>query len=329
MPDAEEAYSPGYSEGPFDPRIERQLVALKESFTTDWAAFSARAPDPLWHYTDAEGFRGIVTNGTFRFSHTRLLNDPTEIVQGWSLVISELEAEIASQEHLSEFYTMTRDVADQVHSTYHYFIFSLSAREDSLSQWRAYGSGGSGYSLGLASGQLGRERQDGDFALVRLIYGEKDHRKIIHAAIKRTRYFFQRIIALNPSKQDQAGIVHRANVSLAHYLMRVSLLFKDSSFEDEQEWRLVVGYSPNGGAVEEQMLKTVLFRCAGGLVRPYFDFDFRYEGDEEGGRLLPLRVVRYGPTLRPTSTEFSIRFLLDRRAYIATKIKKSDVPLEA
>jgi hypothetical protein len=109
--------------------------------------------------------------------------------------------------------------------------------------------------------------------------------------------------------------------------MRLALLAKDASFEDEKEWRLVVGYSPKGGVNDVQMLKKVSFRASGGLVRPYFDFDFRYEGDEPDKRL-PLRVVRYGPTLRPTSTELSIRFVLDQNGYTAAAIKKSDVPLE-
>lgn len=110
--------------------------------------------------------------------------------------------------------------------------------------------------------------------------------------------------------------------------MRVSLLAKHESFTDEQEWRLVVGYSPKGGPTDVKMLKAAAYRASGGLVRPYLDFDFRYEGDEPD-RVLPLRKVWYGPTLRPKSTELSIRFVLDQKGYAGVTIQKSDVPLES
>jgi hypothetical protein len=325
--DEEEIDYENYSEGPFDPKIETPLVALGESFEKYWKAFSAGRPDLLWHYTNADGFQGIVTNGTFRFSHARLLNDTTEVALGWQRVTEELEAEIARQVHLEEFYTMTKVVATSVHSNYHYFVFSLSAREDSLSQWRAYGSGGAGYSLGFATGKLDQKRTDGEFFLVKLEYDEKQHRKIIRAAIKRTRAFFNEMNRLNPPKQHQLGIIHRANVFLSQYLMRVSLLAKDASFEDEKEWRMVVGYSPQGGTTDAKMLKKTSYRAGGGLVRPYHDLDFRYEG-EDPDRILPLRKVWYGPTLRPKSTELSIRFVLDQKGYPGVTIRKSDVPLE-
>src|SRR5258706_6810887 len=123
-----------------DPKIEAEIEQLRTTFHQWWLPWSAEQPNWLWHYTDTEGFRAIITNGTLRLSHSRLLNDATESALGWSRVTSELDAEIASQVPLREFFTMTKDVASDVHGSYHYFVFSLSERDDSLSQWRAYGS---------------------------------------------------------------------------------------------------------------------------------------------------------------------------------------------
>jgi hypothetical protein len=222
---------------------------------------------------------------------------------------------------------MTRVVATSVHNEYHYFVFSLSEREDSLSQWRAYGSAGAGYSLGFNTKLLDQKRLDGDFYLVKLEYDEQDHRKVIRAGIRRTRAFFNRIISLNPPQSTRLGIMHRANVALAEYLMRVSLLAKDESFEDEQEWRLVVGYSRASGAADIKMLDSACHRISGGLVRPFLDFDFRYDGDD-ANRVLPLKKVWYGPTLRPKSTELSMRFLLNQKGYPTVVVEQSRVPLE-
>ncbi|MGA8807402.1 MAG: DUF2971 domain-containing protein [Thermoanaerobaculia bacterium] len=311
-----------------DPAIESEIDQLGKTFYQWWLPWSAGQPNSLWHYTDAEGFRAIITNGTLRLSHSRLLNDSTESALGWSRVTSELDTEIASQVHLSEFFKMTKAVANDVHNAYHYFIFSLSERDDSLSQWRAYGSGGTGYSLCFDGRALAEERRDGDFMVVRLVYDEKRHRRLIREAIDHTRAVFQKIIARNPDKKDQPGIAHRVNVHLAQHLMRVSLLAKDASFEDEKECRLIVGYSPKSGQKDVDMLKNVGFRSAGGIARPYFDFDFRTQG-EEPDKTLPLVAVRYGPSLQPVTTEFSARFLLDQKGYREINVLKSSVPLQA
>jgi hypothetical protein len=311
-----------------DPKIEAEIEQLGKTFYESWLPWSSGQPENLWHYTDTEGFRAIITNGTLRLSHSRLLNDSTETALGWARVTSELDTEIASQVHLSEFFKMTKAVAGDVHGAYHYFVFSLSERDDSLSQWRAYGSGGAGYALCLDGRKLAEERTDGDFMVVRLIYGEQDHRRLIRDAIDHTRTVFQKIIARNPTKKDQPGIAHRVNVHLAQHLMRVSLLAKDASFEDEKEWRLVVGYSPKGVQKDIDTLKKVSFRSSGGIARPYFDFDFKTQG-EDPEKTLPLRSVRYGPSLQPITTEFSARFLLDQKGYSKIKVLKSSVPLQA
>jgi hypothetical protein len=321
-------WKPGYTEGPFDERTEAVLKKLQADLEQDWAATTADPPDVLWHYTDAEGFRSIVTNGNFRFSHARVLNDPTEIALGWSRVTSELDAEILREVHLREFFTMTKTVAGGVHAKYHYFIFSLSERDDSLSQWRAYGSAGSGYALGFPTNKIGKAREDGEFYLARLVYKEDRQRALVRAAILRTRAAFNEILEQPIPPDHQPGIIHRANVSLSQYLLRISLLFKDASFEDESEWRLIVGYSAGGGDQDVEMMKRIDFRSSGGLAKPFIDFDFRYDGDAKPP-ILPLRFVRYGPTLRPTATDFSATFFLAQKGYSGVPVQRSDVPLEA
>src|ERR1043166_7676882 len=79
-----------------DPKIEAEIVQRGKTFYKWWLPWSSGQPEDLWHYTDTEGFRAIITNGTLRLSHSRLLNDSTETALGWSRVTSELDTEIAS-----------------------------------------------------------------------------------------------------------------------------------------------------------------------------------------------------------------------------------------
>jgi hypothetical protein len=317
-----------YVLGPFDEPIEVLLSELSLAFTRRWDELRTHVPpEILWHYSGAEGFRAILTFGTLRLSHSRMLNDPTEHAYAWAAISELLDREIAAQDRLTNFFEMTRAVAGDVYAKYHYFIFCLSERSDSLSQWRAYGSGGAGYSLGFASAGLARERDDGEFSLVRLTYDEQHQRALIAAGVQEVRDFFAKLFKLTIPRGAQPGILHRANVLLSQYLLRIALLFKHPSFEDEAEWRLVVGYSEQSGQKDVAMLDKVQFRSDAGLVKAFLDFDFATE-EHDNRRCVPLRRVMYGPTLRPVATGFSIEFFLRRRGYSHVSVDKSKVPLE-
>jgi hypothetical protein len=122
-----------YSIGPFDERIEGLLDELSTELLRRWNELHAKPPEVLWHYTDGEGFRSILKHGTLRFSHSQLMNDPTEHAFGWSRVTEALDREIAHHDQLEQFFGMTTAVGSQVHGNYHYFIFCMSERADSLS----------------------------------------------------------------------------------------------------------------------------------------------------------------------------------------------------
>src|SRR5437763_126413 len=98
-----------YSLGPFDDAIEALLNELSLAFTRRWNELRTHVPpDILWHYSGAEGFRAILTFGTLRLSHSRMLNDPTEHAYAWSAISEVLDREIALQDRLKDFFEMTR-----------------------------------------------------------------------------------------------------------------------------------------------------------------------------------------------------------------------------
>src|SRR5438046_2587440 len=102
--------SDDYSLGPFDERIDKLLEALHARLLEKWNSLRAEPPEPLWHYTDADGFRAIITSEALRFSHSRLMNDATEHAFGWSRVVEALTREIGKHDRLEQFFTMTNAV---------------------------------------------------------------------------------------------------------------------------------------------------------------------------------------------------------------------------
>lgn len=113
-------------------------------------------PELIYHYTNASGLLGILDKGCLWCTHIRYLNDSQEFLHGLTIyrqVLTEL-ADAQSGDRLSVQFARTalfrlggenmenRLLADAVR----YFVASFSARNDDLSQWRAYGG-----TVGLAS----------------------------------------------------------------------------------------------------------------------------------------------------------------------------------
>src|SRR5690349_5290875 len=120
--------------------------------TTGWSEnFVAGDPQtkPLFHYTDAVGFSGIVQERVIRATHFEFLNDSEETRLGERTIKNALEwlaqheggpaARLASR-LCDDWHTALTDVADV-------YVASFCEDGDTLSQWRAYAQDGAGYSI--------------------------------------------------------------------------------------------------------------------------------------------------------------------------------------
>ena len=312
-----------YSLGPFSDRTERLLTQLEQTLEVAHS-HTKHLPTELWHYTSADGIRAIIDTGRIRLSHARFLNDPTEVVFGWDVVRDALDAAIAAATNLKPFFEMTREVAGDVYHKTHYFTFCLSARPDSLSQWRAYGGGGEGYSLGFDSGRiLTTTEPDVTCVLARMRYADEDRKALLQLGLNAAKKFFAKLLRDEVAQPERLGIAHRANVLLSKFMMVAALSFKNPSFEDEQEWRLVAGLHRDEPSAEP-LLREVAFRSGASIVKPYLDLPLKPET-----KRLPIAKIMFGPTLRPALTQESLEFFLARRGYSDVPVEKSNVPLQA
>ena len=98
-------------------------------------AFRDPLEQPIYHYTSAEGFRGIVDSGEIWLTNAAFVNDTTEFRLFWEQAVPVLKQERRPNEwikkHLEDYGPSGNDV---------YYIASFSEQEDSLQQYRAYGS---------------------------------------------------------------------------------------------------------------------------------------------------------------------------------------------
>lgn len=231
-------------------------------------------PENLYHYTDQNGFLGILNNNELWATKILYLNDNLEFKLALDIADEILNKKIKKPRNenernvigmiLSEMFMAGRDRV---------YVCSFSENGDLLSQWRGYSKGMAGYSLRFDGLNLTHIANNKDFELSRCIYDEAEQVKVISNAIdiilNKYNFIFEH---LNLSLEDRAifsgsklqTIAGEINDKLIH----IFPLMKDKSFKEEMEWRLI--------SREPKNSDNLYFRPGNSTLIPYLKF-----GDKE------------------------------------------------
>jgi hypothetical protein len=114
---------------------------------------------PLYHYTTWAGLEGIITAQQFWFTHYQHLNDNTELEFGMDVAKAVLAEVGLRMPKVKIFLDMVADLfsAENMTSTFEFYIASFSRNRDDLHQWRHYAQNGQGFAIGLAPHLFGIE----------------------------------------------------------------------------------------------------------------------------------------------------------------------------
>ena len=112
-----------------------------------------RDPPPiLYHYTTQQGLLGIINDKEIWATHTQYLNDVREFHQATELMRKELWSmlnESPVPENAAILRHMQRALGKAI-ETANVCVCSFSGKGDSLSQWKSYGGGTSGFAIGFS-----------------------------------------------------------------------------------------------------------------------------------------------------------------------------------
>ncbi len=144
------------------------------------AHLAERPPTRLYHYTSADGLKGIMKSRTLFATNIMFMNDLTEVDH-----LLEHVENLQSHSHAQD--TDRRRFIESITSTMHSaarrrYISSLSALSNSLSQWRGYCLGG-GYAIGLPSKQLQLMASQQGYTLCKCIYDDSQKRNIVNEVV--------------------------------------------------------------------------------------------------------------------------------------------------
>ena len=230
----------------------------------------------IFHYTSTETLLNILSrrhdkehlnknkdNVCFRATHAKFLNDPTEYEFALTLLEKSLlkyEKENPGKNGVSQIFT--KDSKSDLISLApgEPFLFSLAEHSDNLSMWRAYGTDGSGVSIGLDKKMLNEYANAKDIyntSFIQCSYG-------LNKNISRLTTFWSTLYDNMPLYIQKRAIEGRDFQKFLRILEHCFSI-KSEAYKEENEWRL---------CTNEAFKKNIKYRIRSGLIIPYIEHYF-------------------------------------------------------
>jgi hypothetical protein len=296
----------------------------------------------LHHYTSATGLLGIAKDRGFWATHSAFLNDSSESNHYVALARECIEINM-QKSNLPEDERILLEIlvrnnplryySDLLPNGSNVFTVSFSEQGDQLSQWRAYCREG-GYSVGYSLSYLRAVASAQGFYIGRCEYDPAAKQRIVESLIKSALGKYREDLSVNGNKAStsfsgnsaEARVLQLFHRSLHYY----GPLLKHESFEEEQEWRAVIGPLPTATAYgySEEMIsdtwKVLKFRGGASVVIPYCLFYFEHESVPPEGA----HSVIAGPSRMKKRGEHIIRALVRNKFGANVSYKVSSTPFE-
>ncbi len=254
------------------------------------------APPEVYHYCSTEGLFGILDSRSLWATDLFCLNDTSEFSYAIDLAKHCVPVNCYLRPHLKSPASLIESFR-----TAHTHVACFSADDDLLSQWRAYGSSGHGFALGLRPNELLQHgRNNNMFALHRVVYEKEEQEKAICDFVDTCIITRGRFLSIGDGEYWLDCLMLLLNL-----LMR----FKHPKFSEEAEWRLFLT------GVSNADLK---FRVIHGSIIPYVKVDFP---------LSAVASVRVGPTSNTDLTGVPLKMFLEATGLSGIEPQISQIPL--
>jgi hypothetical protein len=303
----------------------------------------SRLPEVLYHYTNMTGFQGILDSGMVWATHIAYMNDVSEyrhaVVESGK-ISGELKRS-ESQSAKIKFYECMEGLLQPTNMRMQdyppIFIACFSEAEDNLSQWRAYGGGEGGISLGFDMEFL-QERIKDSAWLAPVIYNQQDQQQLIKEFLKVSANLY--VKHASEAEDFRQEFFEMWYLNWRMFASQLAPFFKNPAFDDEKEWRIIL-------PMDVSLLRFLFFRPTESVVIPTIKLrlgeaqralnhsgeDAEAQaggGDTEGAHpdKLPLKRIWIGPNKSMSLAQFGACCLLEKHGYELDEdaIKESTVP---
>jgi hypothetical protein len=215
--------------------------------------FSYTPHSTLYHYTTLSGLLGIVSSKVLWASDVRYMNDAAELRYTLDLLTEAIQTRIrwgngkaCLLEHFSDW------IIDRLNQGHMLFAASFRANGNLLSQWRGYSTVGKGVSLGFHPAHISHWADEQAFQVGRCIYDLEQQQRLVLQAV-------DAVCQMNLPEDQLFAAVETD-------LLRLAVLLKHPSFQEEEEWRVVLP------VVHHEFDARIKFREGSAMLKPYTEF---------------------------------------------------------
>lgn len=243
---------------------------------------SANPRPRLFHYTTLAGYLGIVSQKAIWATNIHYLNDSEEFSYGLRYLTEELASEAGHADPTEKVVLLRAIELVEIYRQGFVYTVSFAEDDDLLSQWRGY-SGGGGICLGFVVSDLQKIAARAEFRLIRCIYEQSQKALLAKEFVANWLAAIRVKVVLSDHDVDQS-----AHELVTRY-QQLACAFKDPSFREENEWRLVSKFVP----LDHPSVKV---RCTATMLVPYFEVSLDLDPKGERGSNIGIDSIVVGPS---------------------------------
>ena len=259
-------------------------------------------PSVLFHYTTQAGLLGILATDSIWATKIHYLNDSSEYLLALDLAANLLKT-LLTGEHSKTKKRKIQCLLDNLKTIarMNVCVCSFSAKQDLLSQWRAYSGQPGGYSVGFNTNLIQKEGQTQGFLLAECIYDANEQKRLVEELVTNSLAIDFNIAPsrIDP-KRPRTMIALATGGSFAMDIAKLAPIIKSNAFFEEQEWRLI---STAGISVDNMS-----FRPGQSMLTPYVPVQLDITKSN------CLTSVTVGPTPHTELAKLATQNLLARRS---------------
>ncbi|MEM5425095.1 DUF2971 domain-containing protein [Paraburkholderia ferrariae] len=314
---------------PYNPKapdilLHEHWLAVRERFLARHEKALADV-GTLYHYTTADGLKSILASRDFWATSITHLNDSSELEYGLNLFLHRVAK--LKDERKNEAVSQFAAAIDERFKfptglLFPAYVVCFCENGNLLSQWRGYGSGGGGYSIGL-SPAVGATLEgksmtldQGILHLRQVIYDTSEQAALLDELLHGLVPVLEQCGASMHPEQFRVEVMEAVIIDLQMHLADLLPCFKSHTFSEEQEWRYIYFAS-------REPMRNRQFRVRDGNFVPYVSLRLL---DADQGPLEVSEVV-CGPTLNSELSTRTVWQLTNAYGHENVSVLASGIPL--
>lgn len=304
------------------PKENEAYGEFVKNLATELGVFDLKGIETVWHYTDGNGFLGILQSGRLYATQVSALNDSKETEYATDLFRDEVKKAIAEQAGREDVVSFFQSILEQIREEpdnptqgiSKFYVACFSTRSDDINQWSKYTKTSPGrFAIAFHPNGLNREPNS---SLYRVIYDraklESAVKKVVYATLDFYRSGLTGERAEKP--EEWAKLFYLA---WDEWIYKLAPLAKDQQWDSEGELRIV-------HELKVADFPEVRFSQKKSSLARYLPLDFPCWVKERVSRL-PIAKVMVGPGENQASSRISAILLLEQMGYpnIPVEISRS------